>query len=650
MPARRILQVVRHRRARCAPDALAQEAPRARVAGQTDPMSASPGAGAWAQLGRFEEGREPLMRAKRWRKAAGVLIVGVVAVMLAVGPAAAEDPTLQELKARLDRLEKQNEELKRKLEVAPAAYQPAPYTPAPEPDKEKKEKEKINKMVDSYLKEKDAKKKKEDDAKALQKEQEGYKVGSITDLKARWNLDQGIILETPNRDFWAHLGLYFQWDTVSFTQSKPLIPATQLGRLTDGTFFRRIRTSWDGQAWGFCEWNFILALEQLGDISAFNGNGNGQGLINLDEVWAGVYGLPIIGRIRAGHMKVPQGLEGNQFSSSRAMTFQENAAYTDAFYTIFGTGVCILNSALDDGNGDRVTWQAMVYRDDFSNDDLNFANTGAFFGDGEFSYTGRITGLVFADCQDHHLLHLGLSYTHRDAENVQGAPGFSTVGPPMVRFRARPELRDAIGGFGDNVSLPGNSGRLIDTGALVARGANVAGTELFYIRGPFSVMAEWAFAQAEDAQVPVTVRGRTANVVGNRNFNGGYITVSYFLTGETRTYDRTYGREGTFYVERPFTNAYFKRGEDGSWLYGLGAWEVAARYSYVNLNDGPVNGGIFSGWTVGLNWYLSSNLKVQFEYLFNERYDKLSTGTTGGSNGNISGNVQGFGTRMQFQF
>jgi phosphate-selective porin OprO/OprP len=98
-------------------------------------------------------------------------------------------------------------------------------------------------------------------------------------------------------------------------------------------------------------------------------------------------------------------------------------------------------------------------------------------------------------------------------------------------------------------------------------------------------------------------------------------------------------------VERPFTNAFMKRGEDGRWLLGWGAWEVAARYSYVNLNDGPIQGGVFSGLTLGVNWYLSSNLKVQMEYIADDRWHKMTA-----PGGTVSGNVQGFGTRMQFQF
>src|SRR5262249_32415273 len=90
---------------------------------------------------------------------------------------------------------------------------------------------------------------------------------------------------------------------------------------------------------------------------------------------------------------------------------------------------------------------------------------------------------------------------------------------------------------------------------------------------------------------------------------------------------------------------WLKRDDDGGVTYGWGAWEVAARYSYLNLNDGPVRGGVMGGTTLGLNWYLNSNLKVQFEYLTNSRYDKLT-----GGNGNLPAPVQGFGSRIQFQF
>jgi phosphate-selective porin OprO/OprP len=560
-----------------------------------------------------------------------MLICSAAVLALAGGSATADDKMLEELKARLDRLEKQNEELRKKLSENGGS---GPYKPddGPPADKEK-EKEKINKMIDSYLEKKEKKKKDDEKAKADQQEEEGYKVGADLGLTARWNPQQGLLFESKDKAFVSHIGFYFQWDTVYWTQEPNLKPSSQLGDLQDGTFFRRIRPLWDGRAWDFAEWNVILALEQVNGSPATGGAN-----INLDEVWAGVYGVPLIGHLRAGHMKVPQGLEGNQWSSSRAMTMLENAAYTDAFYNIFGTGVQMCNSGLDDGvNGDRVTWQAMFYRNDNPR-----SNTGVDFGDGTYAATGRVSALVIDECEDRHFLHLGLSGTWRKAQK----PG-TELGPGegVVQFQARPELRDAIGGFGDNTNLPGDTGRMVNTGALMANSATVLGSEFWYSLGPFSVMAEWALAQMDSAVVPVTTNGVTSNVIGNRTFHGGYVTASYFLTGENRAYDHTYGRENTFYIDRPFTNAWLTRDENGGVTCGPGAWEIAARFSYLNLNDGPLQGGVMTGITLGLNWYLNNNLKIQVNYVHNARYDKSTTGA-----GTVPGTVDGLGTRMQIQF
>src|SRR5258708_31342854 len=46
------------------------------------------------------------------------------------------------------------------------------------------------------------------------------------------------------------------------------------------------------------------------------GNGTVFSNINLDECYAGVYGIPFIGRIRGGHMKVPQDRKSTRLNSS----------------------------------------------------------------------------------------------------------------------------------------------------------------------------------------------------------------------------------------------------------------------------------------------------------------------------------------------
>ncbi len=160
------------------------------------------------------------------------------------------------------------------------------------------------------------------------------------------------------------------------------------------------------------------------------------------------------------------------------------------------------------------------------------------------------------------------------------------------------------------------------------------------------MQAEWAFSIVNDVSAVQTSSSVLTPVpTSNRSFNGGYVELSYFLTGENRYYDRRYGRLGSYYIDRPNTPFWLTRGEDGRLTMGRGAWEVAARYSYLNLNDGPVQGGVLNGVEAGVNWYLNNNVKVQFEYMYNEREDKSSA-----VNGNTPGSIQAIGTRVQWQF
>jgi phosphate-selective porin OprO/OprP len=397
-----------------------------------------------------------------------------------------------------------------------------------------------------------------------------------------------------------------------------------------------------------------------------------QGIVQLDEVFAGIMQIPVIGSVRIGHQRIPQGVEGDQISSSKVMTFMEKSSMTDAIFGAqnFAPGIWTGNSILDQ----HLTWQAMAYRQELDLHD----SIGADFGDGKMGYTGRMTVLpVYVD-DGRYLVHLGASATWRKAENPD-ATSATTVGPPamtsglvgpgVVRFRARPELRDASGDFGGDVLnnagaialLPGNFNRMVDTGNIAASAQSIFAGELIGIAGPWSVCAEWAYTQALDAIVapppqfvaPGTFAG--PRNVGNIGFHGGYVTVSYFLTGENRLYDRRLGRWASNYIARPNTRFWLLEGKDGKWLLGRGAWEVAARYSYVNLNDGLVQGGVMGGVTLGLNWYLNENLKIQFNYVHNNRYDRLggnpiSGGVGTATPGNLSETVDGFGIRTQFFF
>jgi len=94
------------------------------------------------------------------------------------------------------------------------------------------------------------------------------------------------------------------------------------------------------------------------------------------------------------------------------------------------------------------------------------------------------------------------------------------------------------------------------------------------------------------------------------NFNGFYIQSAYLLTGENHPWNQT---------EAEFTKitANSKKG----------AWEVAARYSYIDFNDfeSSVRGGEKGQYTFGINYYATNNVKFMLNYSFID-HDKYSNG------------------------
>jgi phosphate-selective porin OprO/OprP len=189
---------------------------------------------------------------------------------------------------------------------------------------------------------------------------------------------------------------------------------------------------------------------------------------------------------------------------------------------------------------------------------------------------------------------------------------------------------------------------MIDTGLIVANREWLMGLEMLYIIGPFSLQAEYGWNWIDHA-FGFAPAGFTLNPAlktpQNYVFNGGYVQLAYTITGENRLYDKVGGTLDRTYL-RPFTNAWLVRDENGNLNWGLGAWEIAARYSYTSLNDGTglnrIQGGVMNGFTAGLNWYLNTNVKFQFDYVFNQR-SAVPIGT-------IPGSTQGFGTRVQLSF
>jgi len=126
----------------------------------------------------------------------------------------------------------------------------------------------------------------------------------------------------------------------------------------------------------------------------------------------------------------------------------------------------------------------------------------------------------------------------------------------------------------------------------------------------------------------VLVRNTVTGFVTNaRVANGGDAFVSWLPTGEVRVYNTHGGFFDQISPLRPVFNG------------GPGAWELVGRFSYIDLDSGPVKGGKFWRITPVVNWHMSDNVRLEFIYGYGSlnRFD-------------LVGKTQFFQTRVQLQF
>ncbi len=181
-------------------------------------------------------------------------------------------------------------------------------------------------------------------------------------------------------------------------------------------------------------------------------------------------------------------------------------------------------------------------------------------GDGGFA--GRVT--MSPVREKRHTVHLGMSFETRKMDDAKPF----TINP-------RPEIGIV-------------TTRLVKTGNI----ANVDKTDAGAIEaavGFGSVLLQTEYI----AKVAEYTTG------GDSKFTGWYMQGAWAVTGERQKYSRRSGKFRGIKSDR-----------------AMGAVELTARYSSIDLDDGPIAGGVQTNTTVGVNWYLNDNMRVSANYIW----------------------------------
>lgn len=346
---------------------------------------------------------------------------------------------------------------------------------------------------------------------------------------------------------------FFQADSGWFHQSSANRRA--VGDIQDGADFRRARLQAVGDVWDNVGYSIEFDF-------AFPGHPS------FMDIWLEIRDVAEGADLRIGQYRQPIGMDA--LTSVKELTFIERAL-PFALIPFRQQGAMLNGTAEDDG----ATWALSMYR--FPTDAF-----GGHIGDsGGYGVVGRVSALLVNDGNDT-LVHVGGSYSFAD-------PSIAAV-----RYRNQPEffVAETGGAALVPVGVPTSVPAFADTGAIATDNFNLFGGELAARFGSLHLQSE----------VLVSVVNQTAG--GTVVFPGAYVQAGYMLTGEVRPYIRKSGAFGRIAPQEPFS----RRG-------GRGAWEIAARWSYLDLNEGAIRGSMLNDLTFGLNWYLNQYTKFQFNYI-----------------------------------
>jgi phosphate-selective porin OprO/OprP len=379
---------------------------------------------------------------------------------------------------------------------------------------------------------------------------------------------------------------------------------------SDGAYFRRARFGFEGNLASDFSYRLLVEL----------GGAGSEGPTRINDAWIAYTGLAPF-TFQLGAFSPPANMDDG--TSPEDLPFIERASVSELSRSLGGADGRI--GLAVKANGERwMSALALTTRTVFD----------AEVHDSQFAVVARAGGLLARG--DDFDVHAGASGTY-----VFSPPDAGSSASPRraVRFRDRPEIR-----------VDGT--RLVDTGAIGADHASVIGAEFG---------ARWKNVYVQGERFWFDVDRDSPSALADPSFGGWYVQGSWMMTGESRRYHAATGSFRGPRVKSPVG--------EGS---GSGAWELAARYSALDLNfreglagsaatPDSVRGGEQKILALGVNWYLNANFKVMMNYLLVD-VDRLNPAGPGNlspfgpapgtpaSGARIGQELDVFAVRTQFAF
>ena len=366
--------------------------------------------------------------------------------------------------------------------------------------------------------------------------------------------------------------------------------------------FRRARLQAIGKLTEFTNYSLEMDFAQAGRPSFM-------------DVWGEQEQIPFFGTIRIGQFRQPGTMDS--WTSIRHLEFLERSAAFAATDPFRRVGIMAYSMSEDE----RTSWAYSMYGTgltfwngaDTAYSTIGDNRNGAQIGDsGGVSFASRITRLVYYDdlSAGRYLLHVGGGYGY------SSIGGEGTSGPFAKTYRSAIFPEFYVGDLA-GVGLTGSGTPLVlDTGRYLANSFSLYHLELAGNAGPAHFQSEVMFETVNQRNGPVVFQP------------AAYVQCGYMLTGESIGYLKQAGVLD--YNVVPFT-PFFGTGRRGR-MVGWGAWEIAARWSYVDLSGvnirpanilpGPPdalppspNAGVLNETTVGVNWWWNRFTRVQFNWI-----------------------------------